>query len=100
MGTVQQKFDPRNVKYILKSQFKWNHNELDLRLMNDYLCETKKIQITLNPLKFKKWNIFMDQPINIYSDATLGLSYNFDNQNILNFNLTTKCKILGIFLNL
>lgn len=68
--------------------------------MNDYLCETTKTQITLNPLKFNKWNIFMDQPITIYYDATLGLSNSFDNQNILNFNLTTKCKTLGIFLNL
>jgi hypothetical protein len=45
--------------------------------MNDYLCETTKTQITLNPLKFNKWNIFMDQPIIIYYDATLGLSNNF-----------------------
>jgi hypothetical protein len=48
MGKVQQKFDPRNVKYILKFQFKWDHNELDLKLiMNDYLCEITKTQITL-----------------------------------------------------
>jgi hypothetical protein len=98
---VQQKLDPRNVKYILNFQFKWDHNELDLKLiMNDYLCEITKTQITLNPLKFKKWNIFMDQPINIYYDAALGLSNSFDNQNILIFNLTTKWKTLGIFLNL
>jgi hypothetical protein len=42
----------------------------------------------------------MDQLITIYYDATLGLSNSFDNQNVLNFNLTTKCKTLGIFLNL